>query len=186
MSNGPLPVCHCHLPRAVADAGADGRDHRLDFVVLEHLVEPRFLDVDQLAANRQDRLVTPVASLFGRAAGGIALDDVKFGQFRIALRTIGQFSRQTAAGQRAFADRFTRFARRFACACRGQHFVENPARDRRILIEERHQPLVNHRVDDAVDLSVDQFHLGLRFEPRIRQLDAQDADQTFAHIVAGD
>ena len=58
-------------------------------------------------------------------------------------------------------------------------------RDRRVLIEVGHQPVVNDRVDDAVDLGVDELHLGLRFEARIRQLDAEDADQTFAHVVAG-
>ena len=46
-------------------------------------------------------------------------------------------------------------------------------RDRRILIEVGHQPFVNSRVHDAVDLGVDELHLGLRFETRIRQLDAQ-------------
>ena len=75
----------------LADAGADRGDHRLDFRVLERLVEARLLHVDQLAANRKNRLETPVASLLGGAAGGIALDDVKLGQVRIALRAIRQF-----------------------------------------------------------------------------------------------
>ena len=53
------------------------------------------------------------------------------------------------------------------------------------LIEEGHQPVVNNRVHDPVDLRVHELHLGLRFEARIRQLDAQDANQTFPDIVAG-
>ena len=36
----------------LADAGADGRDQRLDLVVLEHLVEAGPLDVEDLAADR--------------------------------------------------------------------------------------------------------------------------------------
>ena len=51
-----------------ADARADRRDHRLDLVVLEKLILARFLDVDELAANWQDRLITPIASLLGGAA----------------------------------------------------------------------------------------------------------------------
>ena len=153
---------------------------------LSDLIEARFLDVDQLAADRQDRLVTPIAALFRRATGGIALDNVKLGQLGIALGTIGQFARQTAAGERAFADRLARFPRGFARARCGQDFVENALRDRRVLIEVGHQPFVNDRVHDAVDLGVHELHLGLRFEARIRQLDAEHADQTFAHIVAGD
>ena len=121
---------------SAADAGADRGDHRLDFGVLEHLIEARLLHVDQLAANRKNRLVTPVASLLGRAAGRIALDDVKLGQVGIALGAIGQFPGQTAAGERAFADRFAGFARGFAGAGGRQDLVEDPFRDRRVLIEE--------------------------------------------------
>ena len=101
---------------AVANARADGRDHRADFVVLKNFVEPRFLDVDQFAANRQNRLELPVAALLGRAAGGITFDNVKLRVRRIAVGTIRQFARQSAAGQRRFADGFARFARRFAGA----------------------------------------------------------------------
>ena len=168
-----------------ADAGADGGDHRLDFVVLQKLIDARFLDVDQLAANRQDRLVTAVATLFGRAAGGITLDNIKLGQFRIALRTIRQLARQSAAGERAFANGLARFARRFPRPRRRQHFIENAPARRRVLIEVSHQPVVNNRAHDAVDLGVDQLHFGLRFESRIRQFNAQHADQTFPNVVAG-
>ena len=93
---------------------------------------------------------------------------------------------QTAAGERAFADRFARFARRFPRAGRSQHLVENLFRDRRVLVEIGHQPVVNDRVHDAVDLGVDQLDLGLRLETRIRQLDAEHADQSLAHVVARD
>src|SRR5262249_33443444 len=94
-----------------SDAGADRGDHRLDLGVSEKLIFARFLDIDQLAANRQDRLITSIASLFGRAAGGITLDDVKLGQFRIALGAVREFSRQSAAGKRAFANCLARSAR---------------------------------------------------------------------------
>ena len=53
------------------------------------------------------------------------------------------------------------------------------------LIEVGHQPVVNDRVHDSVDLGVDELHLRLRFEARIGQFDAENADQTFAHVVAG-
>src|SRR5207237_4908599 len=44
--------------------------------------------------ERKDRLVLTIASLLGRAAGGITLDDVDFRKRRIALLTIGEFARQ--------------------------------------------------------------------------------------------
>ena len=168
-----------------ADAGADGGDHRLDLRVFEKLIFARFLHVDELAANRQDRLVTAVAALFRRASGGIALHDVKLGQFRVAFRAIGQLPRQTAASKRAFANRFARFARRFARARGREHFIENPPRDRRVFVKKRHQTFVNGGVDNPINLGVHELDLGLRFEPRIWQFDAEHRDQAFAHIVAG-
>src|SRR5205807_9577479 len=72
-----------------ADACANGSDHRLDLVVLEKLIFTRFLDVDQLAANRQDRLITTIAALLGGSSCGITFDNVKLRQFGIALRAVG-------------------------------------------------------------------------------------------------
>ena len=171
---------------AVADAGADGGDHGADFVVLKHLVQARLLDVDELAADRQDRLELPVAPLLGRAAGGITLDDVELGVGRVAVGAIGQLAGQAAAGERAFADGLARFARRLARARRQQALLDDLLRHRRVRVEVRHQPVVDDRRHHAVDLRVDQLDLGLRFEARVGQLHAQHADQTFAHVVAGD
>ena len=50
---------------------------------LERILSSRaFLDVEDLALERQDRLETPVAALLGRAAGGVALDDEELGVAR--------------------------------------------------------------------------------------------------------
>ncbi len=51
-----------------ADAGAQRRDQRADLVGRQHLVEARALDVEDLAAQRQHRLVLAVAALFGGTA----------------------------------------------------------------------------------------------------------------------
>jgi hypothetical protein len=47
----------------LADPGADGRDERLDLVVLQHLVDAGPLDVEDLAPDGQDRLRAGVAGL---------------------------------------------------------------------------------------------------------------------------
>jgi hypothetical protein len=52
----------------LADAGAERRDERRDLHRREHLVEARLLDVQDLALERQDRLVLAVAALLGGAA----------------------------------------------------------------------------------------------------------------------
>ena len=86
-----------------ADAAAERRDHRLDFVGAEHAIEPRPLDVQDLALDRQDRLEAPIASLLRRAAGRFAFDDVNLGLGRIALLAVGELAGQRAAVERALA-----------------------------------------------------------------------------------
>ena len=63
----------------LADARADRGDHRLDLVVRENLVDAVLLAVDDLPAQRQDRLVGAVAAHLRRAAGAVALDDEELG-----------------------------------------------------------------------------------------------------------
>ena len=64
--------------KILADARAQRRDDRAEFLVGEHLVDALFLHVERLAANRQNRLKAAVAPLLGAAACGIALDDEHF------------------------------------------------------------------------------------------------------------
>ena len=63
------------LRLAAADAGAQRGDQRADFLAAQHAVEAGALDVQDLALQRQDRLELAVASLLGRAAGAVTLDD---------------------------------------------------------------------------------------------------------------
>ena len=66
--------------RGLADASAQCRDQRHDFIAGQQLFVARFFHVQNLAAQRQDGLEFPVATLLGRAASGVALDDVDLAQ----------------------------------------------------------------------------------------------------------
>ena len=90
---------------SAADPRAEGGDDGLDLLVLEHLVEAGLLDVEHLAAQRQDGLVSPVAALLGGAAGGIALDEVELAPGRVLFLAVGQFAGQGADLQGALAPR---------------------------------------------------------------------------------
>jgi hypothetical protein len=99
----------------LADTGAKRRDQRADFLARQHLVEPRALDIEDLAAERQDRLVFARTALLGRAAGGIALHQEQFGLGRILLLAVGQLAGQRGNVERALAPgQFARLAGRFA------------------------------------------------------------------------
>src|SRR5439155_6344565 len=85
--------------RALADAGAERRDERQDLVARDELLVARLLDVEDLAAQRQDRLELAIAPLLGRAARRIALDDVDLAQRRILLLAVGELAAQAHAAE---------------------------------------------------------------------------------------
>ena len=77
-----------------ADAAAERGDQRADFGRLQHLVEARLLDVQDLALERQDGLGAAIATLLGGAAGRVTLDDEDFAERRIFFLAVGEFSGQ--------------------------------------------------------------------------------------------
>ena len=159
----------------------------LDRVAAQHLVEAGLLDVQDLAADRQDRLEAPIAPLLGRAAGRVALDDVDLALRRIALLAVGQLARQRAAVERTLAaDQIAGLAGRLARARRVDRLLDDALGDDRVLFEERAEPIVDDRLDDALDLGVPELGLGLPFELRLRNLDADDAGQALADVVTAD
>src|SRR5688500_19925745 len=87
----------------MAAAGADRGDQRAEVGRAQHLVEARPLDIEDLAAEREDRLELPVAPLLGRTAGRIALDQEELGEGGIALLAVGELARQRGHVERALA-----------------------------------------------------------------------------------
>ena len=117
-----------------------------------------------------------VAALLGRAAGRLAFDDVDLAQRGIALLAVGELAGQRAAVERALAaHEIARLARRLARPRRVDGLRDDPLGDRRVLLEERAELVVDDRLDDALDLGVAELGLGLAFELRLRDLDADDA-----------
>src|SRR5690606_2626225 len=86
-----------------ADATAERGNQRADLRRLKHFVEPRLLDVENFALERQHRLRSTIAALFRGAAGRVALDEEKLGERRVFLLAIGKLAGQTSDVERAFA-----------------------------------------------------------------------------------
>src|SRR6185503_16522397 len=163
------------------------RDHRLDLVAPQHLVEAGLLDVQNLALDRKNGLEPPVTSLLGRTAGRFAFDDVDFTQRRIAFLAVRQFAGQRAVVEGALApDQITSLPRGLARTRGVNRLGDNPLRDRRVLLEVRPQLVVQDGFDDALDFSVAKLRFRLPFELGSRNLDADDGNQTFADVVAAD
>ncbi len=77
------------------DATAERGDQRRDLLRGEHLVEARFLNVEDFTLQRQNRLVFTVTALLCRSARGVPFHKVQFGQRRVAFLTVRQLARQT-------------------------------------------------------------------------------------------
>ena len=168
-----------------SETAADRVDQRLNFLVVEHFVLTDLFDVEQFAADRQNRLEFAVASGFRRTACRITLDDVKFAACGIAVGAVGKFPRQPDPFEQALAaDGFTGLLRRFAGAGRGHRAGTDGLGDGRVLFEIGAEFFVDDRFDDAAHLGIAELGLGLPLELGIRHLDADDRRQPFAHVGA--
>ena len=69
------------------------------------MVDPRLFDVENLPAQGKNGLGAAVSPLLGGAPGGVSFDNKDFAFAGILLLTVGQFSREGAAFQKAFPSR---------------------------------------------------------------------------------
>src|SRR5215216_2910104 len=169
----------------LADPGADRRDQRLDLLVRQHLVDAVLLDVDDLAAQRQDRLGVAVAALLGRAAGRVALDDEDLRERGVADRAVGELARKHRVLERRLAARqVARLARGLAGA-RGLHgLLDHRAGLARVLLEEFREPLVDRALHEALDRRVAELRLRLALELRVGDLHRDDRGEALADVLA--
>ena len=171
--------------KRLADARPERDDQRPDVLARQDLVQARLLDVEDLAAQRQDRLEATVAALLGRAAGRVALDDVELAAGRIAFLAVGQLARQGHAVEGTLADdQVAGLARGLAGARRRQALLDDPPTVGGVLVQVLAEAVGDRRLDLALDLGVAQLGLGLALELRIGQLDADDRRQALADVVA--
>src|SRR5918998_5668724 len=167
-------------------AGADGADHGLYLDVGEDLVHVGLLDVEDLAAQRQDGLEISLPALLARTARRVALDDVQLAPGRVLGRAVCQLARQRRALQVALADRIPHLARRLTGPRRLQGLVDDRLRLGRMLLQELGQELVRGALDEALDLGVPQLGLGLALELRLAELHRDDGREPLADVVAGE
>ena len=147
----------------------------------------RLLHVENLTAQRHDRLEVTVSALLGRSACRVTLDEEDLGDRPVAARTVGQLARQTGARQRRLAlHGFARLARRMARLCRQHHLAHDRLGILRILLQVIGQRLRNGLIYRCGHLVVAQFGLGLPLELRLGDLHRNDGRKPLAEVVAAD
>ena len=150
----------------VADVHADGGDQAGDLLVLEQLLEAGLLDVEHLAAQRQDGLDRCGR---GRSRPSRRPSRLRRGTARSRRGRGGAV--HELAGQAAAAEDLLAVVERVAGLLRRdpglggeQHLLADPLRLLRVLLQVLGQDFVDDAGDDAVDLGVVQLDLRLRFE----------------------
>ena len=168
-----------------ADTAAERGNQRADFDRGQHLVEAGLFHVQNLALERQNGLKAPVAALFGRATGGIALDQEQLRQRRILLLAIGKFAGQAGNVERTLAPGHLAGAARGLAGTGGiDDLAGNGAGFTGIFQQVFLQFLGHRRLDRRLDLGGHQLVLGLRGKLGIMQLDRQHRGQALAGVVA--
>ncbi|EAQ28787.1 hypothetical protein NAP1_14348 [Erythrobacter sp. NAP1] len=166
----------------VANAGAHRLDQRADLAAGDDPVETRAFDVEDLASQREDRLVLAVTPTLGRAACAIALDQEQFGLGRIAFAAIGKLAGERGDAHRALAAHLASALCGFT-SCGG---VDDLLNDRLRISGVFFQPLVHllahQRLKRLAHFGRDKLVLGLRGELGVGQFDADNRCQAFAHV----
>lgn len=146
----------------VVDARAEGGDDRLDLGVLENTVDACLLDVDDLAAQRKDRLVHRVAPRLGAAACGVALHDVDLALARVVAAAVGELAGETTdVGGGLATHQITGVARGHPSPLGFDDLLDDGLGLGRIGLQPVTEVLAADALDEALDLGVAEFGLGL-------------------------
>ena len=172
-------------PATLSNAGAQRSDQRQDFIAGQQFFVTRFFNIQDFAAERQNRLKFAIAALFGRATGRIALYQVNFTTGRIFFLTVSKLAGQTHAIQYAFATRHVaRFARCFTCPGRFNDLANNDFGVVWALLQVIVQQAADNVFHRTTHFAGHQFVFGLAGEFWFRHLHTQHAAQAFPHVVA--
>ena len=170
----------------LADAGAQGRDHRPDLLRREHLVDARLFHIQDLPLEREDGLEPAIPGLLGRAPRRVPLDQKQFAQGRVLLLAVREFPGETGGVERPFPPRkLFRLPGGVPCPCGLEPFLDDLARHRGVLLEEGGQLLVDERIDKSLDLAVAELGLGLSLELGLGHFHGNDRGQPLAYVVPG-
>ena len=163
-----------------------GRDHGLDLLVAEHLVQPGALHIENLAPQRQYGLNGRIAALLGRTAGRVTLHDEQLAQGGVLALAIGQLAGQLSCrtARPCAAPKFLGLARGLPRPSRIHHLFHDELGVLGVFLQERADLLVHQGGHQTRDLAVAQLSLGLALELGHGQLHADYRGKTLAYIVA--
>ena len=148
-----------------ANSGTESRDQTLNLRVGQGPVEPSLLHVQDLSADRHDRLRCRVTALHGATAGRVTLHDEHLRDGGVTAGAILELARHTNALEQALtASGLTRLARGHP----GLRGLDRLTHDVSRLVRVRVQPVselfVDHLLREGTRLGVTELCLGLALE----------------------
>ena len=167
------------------DAAADRGDERLDGVARERAVVTYALDVQNLAAQGQNRLDVSATAVLGRTACRVALYDKELGQLGIAHRAVGELAGQRRRLEQALAaGRLARLAGGVAGFTCLLGLLDDLAGGFGMLLQIIGQPIGHDLERERAHVGAAELGLGLALKLRVGQLDRDDGRKPLAHVVA--
>ena len=185
-----LSVPHLIEVETAACTAADHLQDRRALGVLEHVGHRGLLHIQDLAANREQRLELGVACRLRGAQRAVALHDEQFGAVGHTAATVGKFGRQRRGLQGVLAPlNVAGLTGGQAGTCGAGDLVQGPLRAGLLapgrLAEPFGQLFAHDARDDATHLRGAQHLLGLPLELRLGQAHRHDRGQPFEDVVLG-
>src|SRR5690606_20814801 len=159
------PVAQIFDVEIFADARAERTDQRLDFVVIQHLVEAGAFSVQNLTAQRENRLEMAVTPLLGRTTCRVTLDDEDFRAFAV-FGAVRQFAGKGGAFEQAWTTphQIAGFTRRFTRTHTDHALLDNAPRVTWVQLKELVEGFGHNLRNRTLHFGIDQFHLRLAFK----------------------
>jgi hypothetical protein len=159
----------------------------LNLGVVERLVDTRLFDADDLAPERQDGLVAPVAALLGRAARRVALDEVQLALGRITLGAVGELAGKGVGFQRRLPlDQLGRPPRRVARLGRRKRLVQDGLADLRVSSKNSASPSPTMLFTSPSISELPSFVFVCPSNCRVRQTDGDNRNHALTHVITAE
>src|SRR5262249_26018608 len=150
-----------------AGAAAERLYQVAELLVRAQLVGRRAGDVEDLAAQREDRLGLAVARLLGRAAGRIALDQEDLGALGRLPRAVGELAGQAQLARGALARHVLLGAAARALLGARDHVLDQRVRRGRMIGQPVIEMVLDRGLDQALRVGHAEALLGLALELRV-------------------
>src|SRR6185437_4343034 len=166
---------------------ADQRQQEVsDLLVLPQLVGARRSNIEDLAAQRQDRLRLAIARLLRRAAGAVALDEEDLGTAGRAAAAIGELAGEAELARRALAVEILLLPPPLALFGALDYPIEQHARRFGIARKPMVEMILERSLDEPCRFRRGEALLGLALELRLLDEKRQQDHRTGHHILGGD